>query len=82
MATETRWAYELRVEPAAGRRWVVCYEHRQRPLSEHSTANEAEGGRGAPRACRGVTRVLLHDCYGRVHEVALFAPGRRPSRAR
>jgi hypothetical protein len=76
MATQTRRAGELHVEPGARGRWIVCYEHRQRPLSEHSTANEAEADAERRAHAEGITRVLLHDCYARVHEVSFRARGR------
>lgn len=70
MADETRPAPELAVEPTASGRGVVCYEHRQQPLSDHLTASEAQGPRSAPCAhTERIARVLLHDRYTRVHEL-------------
>lgn len=79
MATKTRRAYELHVEPAAGGRWVVCYEHSQ-PAFRAPDRKRGRGGAERRAYAEGITRVLLHDCYTRVHEVAFIAPGRRPSR--
>jgi len=76
MATKTRPQSELHVEPTTSGRWVVCYGHRQAPLSDHLTANDAETS-AQRRACNeGIRRVLVHDCYTRVHEVPTSAPER------
>ena len=60
---------ELHVEPTARGRWVVCYEHRQRPLSQHATASAAETDALRRAHTEHIARVLLHDCYTRVHEL-------------
>ena len=70
MAIETRPAPELHVEPIKSGRWVVCYQHRKQPLSEHLTASDAEMCAQERRArTEGIALVLLHDSYARVHEV-------------
>lgn len=70
MATETSPARELHVEPTGSGRWVVSYEHHKQPLSEHLTASEAEVCAQRLARTEGIARVLLHDSYTRVHEVA------------
>jgi hypothetical protein len=69
MAHETHPAPELHVEPTDRGRWVVCYEHRERPLSDHLTASEAQGSAQRRARSEGIARVLLHDSYARVHEL-------------
>jgi hypothetical protein len=69
MATKTRPPSELHVEPTTSGRWVVCYEHRQLPLSDHLTASDAEASARRRAHTEGIRRVLVHDCYTRVHEV-------------
>ncbi len=73
MATKIRPASELHVEPTTSGRWVVCYEHRQRPLSDHPTASDAEACARHRARTEGIPRVLVHDCYTRVHEVPTSA---------
>ena len=70
MASKTRPAPELHVEPTDSGRWVVCYEHHQKPLSDHLTASEAQGSAQRRAHAEGIARVLLHDSYARVHEVS------------
>jgi len=69
MATEPRLGPELHVEPTESGRWVVCYEHHTRPLSEHLTASDAQGWAQRRARAEGIARVLLHDSYARVHEI-------------
>lgn len=69
MASRDRSASELHVEPGARGRWVVCYEHRQRPLSDHLTASEAQGRALRRAKAEGITRILLHDSYMRVRAI-------------
>jgi hypothetical protein len=66
---ETRSAPGLHVEPTASGRWVVCYEHREQPLSDHLTANEAQGFAQRRARTEGIAVVLLHDSYMRIHEL-------------
>jgi hypothetical protein len=47
----------------------VCYEHRQRPLSDHLTASEAQGRALRRAKAEGITRILLHDSYMRVRAI-------------
>lgn len=45
-------------------RWSIRREGDEQPLSEHGSATEAE------RAARAIGRqVIVHDRYGRVHQV-------------
>ena len=60
---------ELDIEPTASGRWVVCYEHRQPPLSDHLTPSAAEASAQCRARAEGIRRVLIHDRYTRVHEV-------------
>ena len=69
MASETRPAPGLHIEPTASGRRVVCYEHHTQPLSHHPTASEAQGSAQRRARTEGITRVLLHDRYTRVHEI-------------
>jgi hypothetical protein len=69
MATEASPAPELHVEPTESGRWVVCYEHRKQPLSNHLTATAAEACAQRRARTEGIAHILLHDCYTRVHEV-------------
>ena len=69
MASETRPAPGLHVEPTPSGAWIVRYEDRKQPLSDHPTASEAQ--RSAQRRARteGIAAVLVHDSYKRVHKV-------------
>ncbi len=69
MANRRRSAPELHVEPDARGGWVVCYEHRKRPLSHHLTASEAQRRARRRAQIEGITRILLHDSYTRIHEL-------------
>ena len=69
MAKETCAPPGLHVEPTASGRWVVCYEHRQSPLSDHLTASEAEECAQRRARTEGIARVFVHDCYSRVREI-------------
>jgi hypothetical protein len=69
VSKETRSASELHVEPTARGRWIVCDEHRQQPLSDHLTASEAQEEAQRRAHTEGVSVVLLHDCYTRVHKL-------------
>ena len=70
MTSETRPAPGLHIEPTASGRWVVCYEHHKRPLSDHPTATEAQGAAQRRARTEGIARVLLHDRYTQVHEIS------------
>jgi len=72
-ADETRPAARtLHIEPTASGRWVVCYEHGTRALSEHQTANEAKYYAKQRARTEGIAGILVHDAYLRVHEVPDF----------
>jgi hypothetical protein len=70
MPNETHPAHGLHVEPTPNGAWIVRYEDRKQPLSDHLTASEAQ--RSAQRRARteGIPAVLLHDSYRRVHKVS------------
>jgi Uncharacterized protein conserved in bacteria (DUF2188) len=70
MTNETSLAPGLHVEPTASGRWVVCYEHHKQPLSDHPTANEAQGSAQRRARTESIAVVLLHDRYARVHEIS------------
>jgi hypothetical protein len=69
MANETRSAPGLHVEPTPSGGWVVRYEHREQPLSDHLTASEAQGFAQRRARTEGIAVVLLHDSYMRIHEL-------------
>jgi hypothetical protein len=69
MANNTHSVSELHVEPTGSGRWVVCYQHRDQPLSDHLTASEAQRYAKRRAQTEGIARVLLHDAYMRVHEL-------------
>ena len=69
MTRQTRPAPGLHVEPTPRGRWVVRYEHREQPLSDHLTAGEAQAFAQRRAQTEGIPVVLLHDSYARVHEV-------------
>ncbi len=70
--TDTRPAREIHVEPTAGGRWAVCYEHGKRALSDHLTANEAQYFAKQRARAEGITGIVVHDAYLHVHEVFNF----------
>jgi hypothetical protein len=65
-------ARALHIEPTAGGRWAVCYEHGTRALSEHLTANDAKYHAKERARTEGIAGILVHDAYLRVHEVPDF----------
>ena len=69
MVAKTHPPSELHIEPTASGRWVVCYEHRQPPVSDHLTASDAEAYAQCRARAEGIRRVLVHDCNTRAHEV-------------
>jgi hypothetical protein len=69
----------IHVEPKQGR-WAVRHNSDVHPVSLHDDAGAAM--RAACACGDPQVRVLLHDLYGRIHEVAASRPdqGRRPVR--
>jgi hypothetical protein len=70
VTNETRAAPELHVEPTKSGRWVVRYEDRKQPLSDHLTASDAQWSAQRRAHTEGIAVVLLHDSYSRVHQVS------------
>jgi hypothetical protein len=73
MAPKARPPSEIHVEPSATGHWVVCYAHGRPPLSDHLTASDAAACAQRRARTEGIQRVILHDCYTRVHEVPVSA---------
>ncbi len=65
-------ARELHVEPTADGRWAVRYEHGERTLSDHLTANEAKYFAKQRGRREGIATIVVHDAYLNVHEIAHF----------
>ena len=59
----------LHVVSDARGRWRVLEEGSREPLSEHTTATDAEIAAQRHARARGAEAVLLHDRYGRTHPV-------------
>ncbi len=66
---------ELHVIPDEKTTWRVCETDAAEPLSEHTSATEAELAARAHAENRGAERVIVHDRYHRTHDAALPSAG-------
>jgi Uncharacterized protein conserved in bacteria (DUF2188) len=66
---------ELHVIPDEKANWRVYETGAAEPLSEHTSATEAELAARAHAEDRGAERVVLHDRYHRTHDAALPSAG-------
>ena len=64
--------HSLHIEPTADGRWAVRYEHGERTLSDHLTANEAKFFAKQRARREGIAGIVVHDAYLNVHELAHF----------
>ena len=67
MTPQTRPGPMLHVEPTPRGRWVVRYEDGKQALSDHLTATAAQASAQRLARTEGISVVLLHDSYARVH---------------
>jgi hypothetical protein len=65
----------IHVEPSPEGRWIVRHENEREALSEHGSATEAVDIARDLAQVEGVSLVLLHDRYARIH---FLRPERRP----
>jgi hypothetical protein len=72
-------ARELHVEPTAGGRWAVGYEHGKPALSDHLTANEAQDFAKQRARTEDIADIVMRDAYQHVHEVPNFHPSKAAS---
>ena len=64
-------ASTIHVEPTSTGRWIVRHDNESESLSEHDSATDAQRVACDLAQLEGVTVVLLHDRYARVHRVPI-----------